>query len=29
MEDGIEIRKATKDVYLADKIDANYISRVE
>lgn len=29
MEDGIEIKKATKDVYLADKIDAKYISRVE
>ena len=29
MEDGIDIRKATEDVYLADKIDAKYISRIE
>ncbi len=29
MEDGVDIRKATEDVYLADKIDAKYISRIE
>ena len=26
MEDGIDIRKATDDVYLTDKVDAKYIS---
>lgn len=29
MEDGVEIRRAGKDVYIADEIDAKYISRVE
>ena len=29
IEDGIDIRKATKDVYLADKIEAKYITKIE
>ncbi len=29
MEDGVDIRKATKDVYIADEIAAKYISRLE
>ncbi|MCD6171866.1 MAG: RNA 2'-phosphotransferase [Thermoplasmata archaeon] len=29
IEDGVDIRKATKDVYLADKIEAKYITKIE
>jgi len=29
MEEGIDIRKAGKDVYIADEIDAKYISILE
>ncbi|RLF50346.1 MAG: RNA 2'-phosphotransferase [Thermoplasmata archaeon] len=29
MEEGIDIRKAGKDVYVADEIDAKYISKLE
>ncbi len=29
MEDGVDIRKATKDVYVADKIEAEYITKIE
>ena len=29
MEDGVDIRKATKDVYVVDKIEAEYITKIE
>jgi len=29
MEEGVDIRKATNEVYIADRIDAKYISRIE